>query len=229
MKRDRKLQKYIDENLSEYRNDTFLEQLKSDLSPINTPTRRRNNRLYWTIAGATCVVMAIILVSVFAIAPLIKENGDKDTAQPSKYYSYANRTEITASVTELNGVVNDIEFSEENLVEVRKVTDTFYNETLYYIINYSLNDGLDIFRIIIDVNTEYEYEYDFGNKPYNKFCDVNGYEIAYLEICEEGDGIYGFTGKAEIKNTSESIYIEYDGISLEQESNFIINLCNIIK
>lgn len=227
MKRDRKLQKYIDENLSEYRNDTFLEQLKSDLSPINTPTRRRNNRLYWTIAGATCVVMAIILVSVFAIAPLIKENGDKDTAQPSKYYSYANRTEITASVTELNGVVNDIEFSEENLVEVRKVTDKFYNETLYYIINYSLNDGLDIFRIIIDVNTEYEY--DFGNKPYNKFCDVNGYEIAYLEICEEGDGIYGFTGKAEIKNTSESIYIEYDGISLEQESNFIINLCNIIK
>lgn len=227
MKRDRKLQKYIDENLSEYRNDTFLEQLKSDLSPINTPTRRRNNRLYWTIAGATCVVMAIILVSVFAIAPLIKENGDKDTAQPSKYYSYANRTEITVSVTELNGVVNDIEFSEENLVEVRKVTDTFYNETLYYIINYSLNDGLDIFRIIIDVNTEYEY--DFGNKPYNKFCDVNGYEIAYLEICEESDGIYGFTGKAEIKNTSESIYIEYDGISLEQESNFIINLCNIIK
>lgn len=227
MKRDRKLQKYIDENLSEYRNDTFLEQLKSDLSPINTPTRRRNNRLYWTIAGATCVVMAIILVSVFAIAPLIKENGDKDTAQPSKYYSYANRTEITVSVTELNGVVNDIEFSEENLVEVRKVTDKFYNETLYYIINYSLNDGLDIFRIIIDVNTEYEY--DFGNKPYNKFCDVNGYEIAYLEICEEGDGIYGFTGKAEIKNTSESIYIEYDGISLEQESNFIINLCNIIK
>lgn len=227
MKRDKKLQKYIDENLSEYRNDTFLEQLKSDLSPINTPTRRRNNRLYWTIAGATCVVMAIILVSVFAIAPLIKENGDKDAAQPSKYYSYANRTEITVSVTELNGVVNDIEFSEENLVEVRKVTDTFYNETLYYIINYSLNDGLDIFRIIIDVNTEYEY--DFGNKPYNKFCDVNGYEIAYLEICEEGDGIYGFTGKAEIKNTSESIYIEYDGISLEQESNFIINLCNIIK
>lgn len=227
MKRDKKLQKYIDENLSEYRNDTFLEQLKSDLSPINTPTRRRNNRLYWTIAGATCVVMAIILVSVFAIAPLIKENGDKDTAQPSKYYSYANRTEITVSVTELNGVVNDIEFSEENLVEVRKVTDTFYNETLYYILNYSLNDGLDIFRIIIDVNTEYEY--DFGNKPYNKFCDVNGYEIAYLEICEEGDGIYGFTGKAEIKNTSESIYIEYDGISLEQESNFIINLCNIIK
>lgn len=227
MKRDKKLQKYIDENLSEYRNDTFLEQLKSDLSPINTPTRRRNNRLYWTIAGATCVVMAIILVSVFAIAPLIKENGDKDTAQPSKYYSYANRTEITVSVTELNGVVNDIEFSEENLVEVRKVIDTFYNETLYYIINYSLNDGLDIFRIVIDVNTEYEY--DFGNKPYNKFCDVNGYEIAYLEICEEGDGIYGFTGKAEIKNTSESIYIEYDGISLEQESNFIINLCNIIK
>lgn len=227
MKRDKKLQKYIDENLSEYRNDTFLEQLKSDLSPINTPTRRRNNRLYWTIAGATCVVMAIILVSVFAIAPLIKENGDKDTAQPSKYYSYANRTEITASVTELNGVVNDIEFSEENLVEVRKVIDTFYNETLYYIVNYSLNDGLDIFRIVIDVNTEYEY--DFGNKPYNKFCDVNGYEIAYLEICEEGDGIYGFTGKAEIKNTSESIYIEYDGISLEQESNFIINLCNIIK
>lgn len=227
MKRDRKLQKYIDENLSEYRNDTFLEQLKSNLSPINTPTRRRNNRLYWTIAGATCVVMAIILVSVFAIAPLIKENGDKDTAQPSKYYSYANRTEITVSVTELNGIVNDIEFSEENLVEVRKVTDTFYNETLYYIINYSLNDGLDIFRIIIDVNTEYEY--DFGNKPYNKFCDVNGYEIAYLEICEEGDGIYGFIGKAEIKNTSESIYIEYDGISLEQESNFIINLCNIIK
>ena len=227
MKRDRKLQKYIDENLSEYRNDTFLVQLKSNLSPINTQTKRRGNRLYWTIAGATCVVMAIILVSIFVIAPLIKENGDKDTAQPSKYYSYANRTEITASVTELNGVVNDIEFSEENLVEVRKVTDTFYNETLYYIINYSLNDGLDIFRIIIDVNTEYEY--DFGNKPYNKFCDVNGYEIAYLEICEEGDGIYGFTGKAEIKNTSESIYIEYDGISLEQESNFIINLCNIIK
>lgn len=224
MKRDRKLQKYIDENLSEYRNDTFLEQLKSN---INTSTKRRGNRLYWTIAGATCVVMAIILVSVFAIAPLIKENGDKDTSQPSKYYSYANRTEITASVTELNGVVNDIEFSEENLVEVRKVIDTFYNETLYYIVNYSLNDGLDIFRIVIDVNTEYEY--DFGNKPYNKFCDVNGYEIAYLEICEEGDGIYGFTGKAEIKNTSESIYIEYDGISLEQESNFIINLCNIIK
>ena len=227
MKRDRKLQKYIDENLSEYRNDTFLEQLKSDLSPINTPTRRRSNRLYWTIAGATCVVMAIILVSIFVIAPLIKENGDKDTAQPSKYYSYANRTEITVSVTELNGVVNDIEFSEENLVEVRKVTDTFYNETLYYTVNYSLNDGLDIFRIIIDVNTEYEY--DFGNKPYNKFCDVNGYEIAYLEICEEGDGIYGFAGKAEIKNTSESIYIEYDGISLEQESNFIINIYNIIK
>lgn len=227
MKRDRKLQKYIDENLSEYRNDTFLVQLKSNLSPINTQTKRRGNRLYWTIAGATCVVMAIILVSIFVIAPLIKENGDKDTAQPSKYYSYANRTEITASVTELNGVVNDIEFSEENLVEVRKVTDTFYNETLYYTVNYSLNDGLDIFRIVIDVNTEYEY--DFGNKPYNKFCDVNGYEIAYLEICEEGDGIYGFTGKAEIKNTSESIYIEYDGISLEQESNFIINLCNIIE
>ncbi len=224
MKRDRKLQKYIDENLSEYRNDTFLEQLKSN---INTSTKRRGNRLYWTIAGATCVVMAIILVSVFAIAPLIKENGDKDTSQPSKYYSYANRTEITASVTELSGVVNDIEFSEENLVEVRKVIDTFYNETLYYIVNYSLNDGLDIFRIVIDVNTEYEY--DFGNKPYNKFCDVNGYEIAYLEICEEGDGIYGFTGKAEIKNTSESIYIEYDGISLEQESNFIINIANIIK
>lgn len=227
MKRDRKLQKYIDENLSEYRNDTFLVQLKSNLSPINTQTKRRGNRLYWTIAGATCVVMAIILVSIFVIAPLIKENGDKDTAQPSKYYSYANRTEITASVTELNGVVNDIEFSEENLVEVRKVTDTFYNETLYYTVNYSLNDGLDIFRIVIDVNTEYEY--DFGNKPYNKFCDVNGYEIAYLEICEEGDGIYGFTGKAEIKNTSESIYIEYDGISLEQESNFIINIYNIIK
>lgn len=227
MKKYKKLQKYADDSMSEYKNDAFLERLKSDLFAEKSSVERHGKRFYLMIAAVTCLVVTMILVSVFVFAPLINGESNIDKTQPPKYYAYENRTECMASVTELNDAVSDIEFSEKDLVEVRKITDNVYNETLYYIVKYELNEGLDVFKIIVDANADFDY--DFGNKPYNKFVNVNGFEMAYLEMCDEGDGIYGFTCRAEIKNTKEKIYIEYDGISLEQKSNFLIGISCIIN
>lgn len=227
MKKNKKLQKYVNDSMKEYYNESFLEQLKKNLLLENLPDKQRGGRFYFMIAGAACVVLILILASIFLFTPFKSDNNDLYSNESTKFYSYANRIEIKASFTELNSILNEIYFSENNIIGVSKIEDTVYNETLYYVIRYEFNDGLDIIKIIVDVNKDFEY--DFGNKLYNRLSEVNGCDIAYLEVCEEeDDGIYCFTGRAEITSISEQVYIEYEGISTERASNFLICIEKII-
>ena len=108
---------------------------------------------------------------------------------------------------------------------MKKYIDSQYGDILYFSLKYYYEETIE--EVILNVVTNEDYEYDFKDTTGWKQTKYRGFDLSYEEVSVEEDGLYFFTVYAILKTDKENIEIRYEGVSLEETSNFISALDQI--
>lgn len=221
MKRNKKIQKYVDESMGTLKNDTFINLLKKKLS--KPKQKIKGSAVYAVLAGATstCVII-IVLLSLFILTPTVN-----DTEKPQNIFYAENMATRKSSVTELNAATKHIDFVQSPDMTVTRVDDSLYDEILYFNVALSNSDTLESVKIC--VKKQRGADYTFVHNPYDKVAKIDGYIMNYVEECTSDENSYLFQSKGEIDTGDEIIYIQYKGIGAKEKSGFIACLNRIFK
>lgn len=221
MREYKKLQKLADNSLKQYDNREFLEEMKSKIreknaKPQKTAVKRR--KIFYTSFAAALSVVAVIF-SVFLIFP------NKNVANEEKHYTIDHKETEIVDLNVLNNGLIEIYFDNRDYKEIKKYYDTFYNETLYYETNLIISE-FDRILIYIVTNKDYEYTVDYS-------CDkedmVYGYNLSYSEEFSDMGGVYECKVYGYMDTGAEKVYFTYNTYTLEQSSNFVNLVKDLIK
>lgn len=220
MREYKKLQKLADEYLEQYNNTEFLEEMKGEIRKNAEQTKgmesKRRNMLWTFFASAASVLL--IAVSLFVFLP-------QKNVPIEKHYTADHEETETIDLITLNNGLTEIYLDNRNYKEIKKYYDTFYNEILYYETEFIVSDIENIFIDIVP-NLNYKYEFKFA-------CDktdiVYGYTLDYLEQFTDIGGIYECQVRGQLDTGVEKLYFTYNAYTMEQSSNFVDLIKEIIK
>lgn len=216
MKNSKKLQKIADKSLNYLNDEEFLQTLKNNCKSksqhnSNTP-RKQFFKNKWVYLSSFALVAAVVSCFLF-LPPATKE----------KQYMTENLKSIESSIEELNKEMHYYHI--QNNCTVTKYYDAIYDDTLYYSVYYD-NDNLESLKIIIKINNNYNYE--FPHAIYNQKIKYKEYDLQYYETYTNDEDIYIFVSKGEIVTGHEILYIEYQGIGFDANSNFFDLLSQVV-
>ena len=241
MRKDKRLQEYANKSMEQYNNPEIFEQLKQHIKPKEKKEawyEKISRRTWYAVGGsfATVAIVAIVLLCVFLIEPSILSPHDTNTTPnatdnptdipttpPKKEYFGYNETK--SSIIEINQYTQKLDYSEKNNIYVNKYIDIKYGDILYFSMGYYNEENLD--NVVLNVVTNQDYNYVFLDSTNWNKTTYRGYELVYNESFEEDEGTYFFTVYAILKTDKENIEIRYEGVSLEETSNFISALDQI--
>lgn len=241
MKKDKRLQEYANKSMEQYNNPEIFEQLKQHIKPKEKKEawyEKISRKTWYAVGGsfATVAIVAVVLLCVFLIEPGILSLHDTNTTPnatdnptdipttpPKKEYFGYNET--NSSITEINQYTQKLDYSEKNNIYVNKYIDIKYGDILYFSLKYYYEETIE--EVILNVVTNEDYEYEFKDTTGWKQTKYRGFDLSYKEVSVEEDGLYFFTVYAILKTDKENIEIRYEGVSLEETSNFISALDQI--
>lgn len=202
-----KLQDYADKSLAKYDNSEFRKQIIT--TSVNDHERVIDNtKRNWIISLS---IIVLIILTAFGSYMLFRPTNN------AKEYLLENQTSTEITFEQL--IINSPKLIiKQDLVNtIKQVYDIKYNETLYYDITFLDNSTGEMLEIIIKTNSHYDY--DFVHENFDQYFD--NFKMNYIEQSLEEDGIYTFDCIGEINIDSINIYIKYEGLRLEAQSNFI--------
>lgn len=237
---NRKLKKYTEKQMAQYRNEEFLEKLKSRQREKTNQHHFYNKKFVslFVSLSAVLVTATVVLLCVFLIkpaatdsdvgpqAPLQSEPVIEEPTNEISPKKYLGGSQIVDSnLNEVNDALNYFSFATGG--RIKKHTDEQYNETLYYFLTYTSEDELSTFEFKICVNPDYKL--DEMDEEYDREGVVASREIKFSETVNCEDGIYFFTESGRITTDREIILINAEIIGFEENSNFIELLNQIIQ
>ena len=232
---NKQLKKYADKQLNVYRNEGFLNELKAKQKETQMKDRRKKILPICLSTGSALVMLAVALLCVFLINPptVPADNADHDNTEQTeqeevvqKTYLETNQTIEESSLEELNGALNCFSFDGDGFV-VDKYVDNFYNETLYYYVTYTDEEGLYLIHFTILTNPNYTIEN--SEDGYDLQGTVASYAVKYFENSESEDGIFFFTDNGVITTGKEKIYLNAEIIGFDEDSGFIEMLNTLVS
>lgn len=239
---NRKLKKYAEKQSTQFRNEDFLEELKVRQREEKNWHGFLNKRV---VSLSVSLSIAIITLTVALLCVLfnkpttqnmdgkpqvslqidpVNDEPPNEIVQPKEYLS-DNRISVDSDLNEMNGDLNDFSFVAGE--DIKKYIDKEYNEILYYYFNYTSDDELSSIEFKICVNPDYKMV--GADKEYDNEGTVASQEIQYSETVKCEDDIYFFTESGKIMTDQEIILIDAEIIGLEENSNFIEILNEIIQ
>lgn len=222
---NRRLKKYAEKQLLQYRNVEFLKELKGRVRKKKKQHNFFNKK--FVAAGVAFVTITVVILCIFLIKPAM--NGDfnyqdKPTT-PAKEYRGENQKVLNSNLREVNEALDYLSFATGD--SIQKCIDKEYGDTLYYSIIYTDDDELSMFDFKICVNPDYKM---MGfDKEYTQNGTVASYELQYKETASCEEGIYFFSEIAKITTECEIIFIEAEIVKFDANSNFIETLNEIIQ
>jgi len=224
MKRNKQLERYADKELSKFKDDNFKRQLlgvRYEKEPEKKKSKRLN--LIISLSGlSTVIAVTVILLCVF----LVKTPASLPEAE-RKYYAEENQISVDVSIDELNDKTGDFELIDKEGYTIKKTTDTYYNEDLYYRVNYYDEEILGSIQLDFVINADYDYT--FSHNDYDKSDEIYNEQINYEERYYEEDDLFFFNSTGEIVTDSVKIYIIAETVSIDENSRFIEFINRIIK
>lgn len=206
MKKD-KLQEYADKSLAKYDNPELREQIVRESVSGNVAVidnRKRN----WLISLITVTMIVVLAFGTYMFWPKTPRE---------KHYLLENQKTNDITIEAINAELDVISISNQSVVSSLQFEDTVYNETLYYKVTF-LNDETSEKADFIIVSNK-DYTYPFIHETYDQ--QDESININYAEQFTEEDGIYTFDCQGEFTVDILKIYVQYNGLSLEPQSNFI--------
>lgn len=221
MREFKKLQKLADNSLQQYDNREFLEEMKSKIreknaKPQKTAVKRR--RIFYTSFAAALSVVAVIF-SVFLIFP------NKNVANEEKHYTIDHQEFEIVDLAVLNDGLTEIYLDNGDYQDIKRYYDTFYNDVLYYETELKVSEFDNVLIAIVP------------NKDYNQYFDhdldktdfVYDYELKYTEEFSDMGGVYECKVYGYMDTGAEKVYFTYNTYTLEQSSNFVDLVKDLIK
>lgn len=184
--------------------------------------------------GSALVMLAVALLCVFLINPPAvpadpdntEQKGQKEEEVEKKTYLETDQIFKGSNLEELNGALTYFSFSGDGFT-VDKCVDSHYNETLYYYVTYTDEEGLYLIHFTILTNPNYTIEN--SEDGYDLQGTVASYAVKYFENSESEDGIFFFTDNGVITTGKEKIYLNAEIIGFDEDSGFIEMLNTLIS
>ena len=242
MKKDKRLQEYANKSMEQYNNPEIFEQLKQHIKPKEKKEawyEKISRRTWYAVGGsfATVAIVAIVLLCVFLIEPSILSPHDTNTTPnatdnptdipttPPKKEYFGDVLVGSSSIQNVNQYTEALDLTENKLAYVKEHTDSHYGDILYFSIRYDNEETIE--DIVLNVVTNEDYEYEFKDTTGWTQIEYKGFNLSYKDVFVEEDGLYFFTVNAILQTDKEDIAIYYEGVSLEETSNFISALDQI--
>ena len=236
MKKDKRLQEYANKTMEQYNDPKILEQLKQYIKPKKAWHEKIPRKSWYAIGGsfATVAIVAVVLLCVFLIEPValptndtnptpnVSDNPSDTPVIPPKKEYFGNVLSANSSIQKVNQYTANLDLTENNIAYVKKHTDSQYGDILYFSLRYVYEETIE--EIVLNVVTNEDYEYDFKDATNWTQTTYKDFELLYEEKVTEEDGLYFFTVNAILKTDKEDIAIKYEGVGLEETSNFLLAL-----
>lgn len=224
MKKDRKIEEYVQNTTKQYQNPEFLESLKSEAKRkqpwISTISRKTLYILSGCAIGA--IVTAVVLLCVFLIKPYVG-NADSQYAGGKAYFDVGNDW-VGSTVEEINECTEYIDLVCDNIGVVTKTFDRETDETLGFHTSYSVMTGkaYDNMTIHVIVSPNYQFfVYDTTDWEHTTF---EGFDLVYNEWTRPSgtESEYDVSeGIAAIITDKEIIYVNYEGFGEGETNNML--------
>lgn len=221
MREYKKLQKLADEYLEQYNNTEFLEEMKGEIRKNAEQANRvegKKRNLLWAFFASTASVI-LIAVSLFVFLPL------QNVSIEEKHYTVDHQEFESIDLIVLNSGLTEIYLDNRNYKEIKRYYDNFYNDILYYETEFNVSD-LENILIILVPNKDYEYTV---KHTFDQADVVYEYSLNYLEQFTDMGGIYECKVYGYMDTGAEKLYFTYNAYTVEQSSNFVNLIKEIIK
>lgn len=212
---DKITDKFLDERTDEERSFGLLREAHVTIAE----NKRGKKAFSWKKVASVCSVCAVLLVAVCVSFFVFFNTHD---IQEEKTYSFANQEERKSSLEELNRV-SKIKFKETERSSVICCYDKKYGDDLYYLVLYNNEDTFDVVTVKALINPLYKQ--DINMSQYDKTHIIGQYDLKYVENIKNKEGLFEITANAVIEYQGEILLIDYEGVSLIEESNFL----NVVK
>lgn len=222
MKKNRYLEKRTDEFFDERTDEEKSSELLRMAHIQITEKKRKKKAFSWKKVASVCSVCAVLLVAV-CVSVFVFFN-TQDT-QNGKTYSFANQEERSSNLSELNKV-SKIKFQEIEGTDVICCYDKKYGDDLYYLVLYNNEDTFDVVTVKALINPLYKQEINMSR--YNKTYTISQYDLKYVENIKSKEGLFEITAYGVIEYKDEILLIDYEGVSLTEESYFLNVIEDII-
>ena len=244
-KMNRKLKKYANKQLKRYRDEDFLNELKSKQKEMKKNNDRKKFIPICLSTSSALVMLAVALLCVLLIKPPVKvvDNNstnvidnvtDRDNTEQTeqkqeeieqKTYMETNQSLTSSSLEEMNGALSSFSFNGDGFI-VDKCVDSFYNETLYYYVTYNDEEGLYFMEFTVLTNPNYTIEN--VEDGFVLQDTVASYALKYYERSEEEDDMFIFTDRGVITTGKEKIYLDVEIYSFDENNPFVETLNKMI-
>ena len=246
MKKYKKLQKQVNDSLSEIKDEQLLLSLKAQTSQNQQPKAPLLKRK-WTWAFAS--VVAVLLVCVISLTvwlPMIDNNNGNDfdnatgdtsppqnsdegpSLPPPPSYDVADEINVSTSFEELNGLTQVFDVYPIEGFSVSKFVDGVTDDVLYFVVSGDNMVTNETYTIKIIVNKYYKekaYDYDFNLEK-----QIGSQKLSYTEECEiDSEGYYNYITVAKIITEKERIYVQYSGVTNSAPNPFVASIQEILK
>ena len=221
MREYKKLLELADKSLEEYNNSEFLEEMKNRIRQNAAPQPqkvcvKRRRRFYAAFTAIACAVL--IVCSVFWILP-------KNITVEEKHYTTDNKATETIDLNTLNNELLNINLDDRDYEEIKRYYDKVYGDILYCETELVIGEFENILIVIV-VNKDYEYTVDYN---YDKTNIVYDFNLNYLERFIDAGGIYECKVYGQMDTGAEKVYFTYNTYTMEQSSNFVDLVQELIK
>lgn len=216
MKRNRKLKRLAENDLSKYNNDEFLSFLKNQAGENRKNHRKKStlSRTLWAVSITTVVVMSLIVVlATTSILNAFNQKNNSDTMP-------------NGSLSKVNSFVRSVKFQNINDDEIYIYKDVDVDKPYFNVTNEDVK--IDVYRGDATLISENIY----SEKTTMSGYELNCFEQTFAENNDEHISISGF-----INTGTEILYFMYvkplgnadkDEFMKSENSNLIKILNNLI-
>lgn len=226
----KKLGRQADDYLDQFENETFHQEVREELFPQHTPARKRiRPKQVWISFAATMAIACVVLVCCLTLlTPSTGKPSGNPVKPPEKEYFFENECEEIGYLTQVNDDLDNAFIFNNLNYDITRKYDSLSNDTLYYQLIYINDAMLETINIYVYTNKYYKLEWN------DERCDMNstlkGVEVKYISNYKNLDFYYEVNTTAYITLDNAKIYVEYNGVSLDgQSNNFLQALAQIIK
>lgn len=206
--------------------EQFVEAKYGAKKSINTYSSIKiiNARLIFS-AAASLVLIVALAVSLWVIFTPKDDGGD---ILPKQYVK-ENEVAVDVNFAQISEdmLYSKVELDSKIISILSSVYDSTSNDHLYYVVGIDDQDNFLAAKLFIVANKDYDLFFYLPEQLLT--VQINGFKVDYTESTVEEDGIYLTESKAVIITGNETIYIDYSGYSLEEQSNFLNWLESTIK
>lgn len=210
--KNKKLERYVNNKTALLNDKEFLDNLKKESLSANKHKISKKPLIAICLSSVVTVALLVAMICVVILYnPMTKSE--------EHYYSSGDENRKASSLDELNADTVYYDLISEINADVDIVFDTISNDDLYYEADINFENTFEIVKLVVVINDFYDYK--FEHFDYTEQEKIGPYFLNYIVRTEDEDGIYTHKVDAEIITAFEKIYINYEEITLVEETNFV--------